>query len=30
MNIRKHGTFLPDKEIKKIDYLDPIDVKKEW
>lgn len=22
-NIRKHGTFLPDKEIIKIDYLDP-------
>lgn len=22
-NIRKHGTFLPDKEITKIDYLDP-------
>lgn len=29
--IRKHGTFLPDyKEIDKIDYLDPFDVKKEW
>lgn len=29
--IRKHGTFLPDhKEIDKIDYLDPFDVRKEW
>lgn len=29
--IRRHGTFLPDKEeIKKIDYLDPFEVKKEW
>lgn len=24
-NIRKHGVFLPDKEIKEIDYLDPFD-----
>lgn len=30
LNIRKHGTFLPDKEIKEINYLDPFDVKKEW
>ncbi len=31
LNIRKHGQFLPDKEeIKKIDYLDPFDVRKEW
>ncbi len=29
-NIRKHGTFLPGKEIKEIDYLDPFDVKEEW
>ncbi len=29
--IRKHGTFLPDREeIKKIDYVDPFDVRKEW
>lgn len=29
--IRKHGTFLPEKEeIKEIDYLDPFEVKKEW
>lgn len=29
-NIRRHGEFLPDKEtIKKIDYLDPFDVRKE-
>lgn len=26
MNIRKHGVFLPDKEIKEIDYLDPFDM----
>lgn len=30
LNIRKHGTFLPDKEIKEINYLDPFDVRKEW
>ncbi len=30
MNIRKHGDFLPDKEIKEINYLDPFDVRKEW
>lgn len=30
-NIRKHGTFLPERdEIKEIDYLDPFDVRKEW
>lgn len=29
--IRRHGTFLPDrKEIEKIDYLDPFEVRKEW
>lgn len=28
--IRKHGTFLPQQEIKEIDYLDPFDVRKEW
>lgn len=26
LNIRKNGTFLPDKEITVIDYLDPFDV----
>lgn len=31
LEIRKHGTFLPDKkEIEEIDYLDPFDVRKEW
>lgn len=31
LEIRKHGTFLPDKrEIREIDYLDPFDVRKEW
>lgn len=30
-NIRKHGSFLPDRdEIKEIDYLDPFDMKEEW
>lgn len=29
-NIRKHGEFLPHVDIKKIDYLDPFDVRKEW
>ena len=30
-NIRRHGTFLPDKEdIQEIDYLDPFEVRKEW
>ncbi len=29
-NIRKHGKFMPDKEIVAIDYLDPFDVKREW
>ncbi len=28
-NIRKHGAFMPEKEIKKIDYFDPFDVRKE-
>ena len=31
LEIRKHGTFLPDKkEIEEIDYLDPFEVRKEW
>ena len=29
LNIRKHGVFLPDSEIKEISYLDPFDVKEE-
>ncbi|MBQ8190855.1 MAG: CXXX repeat peptide maturase [Bacteroidaceae bacterium] len=29
-NIRKHGTFAPEVEIKEITYLDPFDVRKEW
>jgi len=29
-NVRKHGTFLPDKEISEIDYLDPFDKRDEW
>lgn len=29
-SIRTIGTFLPDKEIKEIDYLDPFDVKDEY
>lgn len=28
--IRKHGAFLPQQEIKEIDYLDPFDKKDEW
>lgn len=30
MAIRKHGTFLPEMDIKEISYLDPFDLKKEW
>lgn len=29
-NIRQHRSFLPNQEIKEIDYLDPFDVRKEW
>jgi len=30
-NIRKHGTFMPEREdIKEIDYLDPFDKREEW
>lgn len=29
-DIRTLGEFLPEQEIKEIDYLDPFDVKKEW
>lgn len=30
-SIRKHGTFLPEQDdIPKIEYLDPIDVRKNW
>lgn len=31
IDIHKHGKFMPgNEEIKKIDYLDPFDVKEEW
>ena len=30
LNIRKHGVFLPGKEINEITYLDPFEVKQEW
>lgn len=31
LHIRRHGTFLPGTdEIRKIDYLDPFEVRKEW
>ncbi len=31
LNIRKHGTFLPEQEeIREIDYLDPFDKRDEW
>ena len=30
LNIRRHGVFLPDKEINEITYLDPFEVKQEW
>jgi CXXX repeat peptide maturase len=29
-NIRKHGSFMPQIEIKEIDYLDPFDVREHW
>ena len=30
-NIRKHGTFMPEREeIKEIDYLDPFERREEW
>lgn len=29
-NIRKHGTFMPEINIKEIDYLDPFEVKEEY
>lgn len=29
-NLRKKGEFLPDQEIKEIDYLDPFDKRNEW
>jgi len=29
-DIRKHGTFLPEQEIKEIDYIDPFDKRDEW
>ena len=29
-DIRTLGTFLPDHEIKEIDYLDPIDIREKW
>ena len=29
-SIRKHGEFIPEVDIKEINYLDPFDVRKEW
>ena len=29
-NIRKHGQFIPEREIKAIDYLDPFDMEDEY
>ncbi len=29
-NIRKHGVFLPEMNIKEIDYLDPFDKREDW
>lgn len=29
-DIRKHGEFLPNIDIKEITYLDPFDIRKEW
>lgn len=29
-NIRQHGIFMPEVEIKEITYLDPFEVRKEW
>lgn len=29
-NIRQHQSFLPNQEIKEINYLDPFDIRKEW
>ncbi len=29
-SIRQHQSFLPNQEIKEIDYLDPFDIRKEW
>lgn len=29
-NIRKHGQFMPEVDIKEISYLDPFDVRTEW
>ncbi len=29
-NVRKHGEFIPDREINEISYLDPFDVKEEY
>lgn len=28
--IRQHGTFMPGTKIRKIEYLDPFEVRKEW
>ena len=29
-DIRKIGVFLPGREIKEINYLDPLNAKEEW
>ncbi|MGI6470498.1 MAG: CXXX repeat peptide maturase [Paludibacteraceae bacterium] len=30
IEIRRYGEFLPDKEIKEINYLDPFEIKEKW
>lgn len=29
-DIRKHGSFMPEREIKEITYLDPFEIKEQW
>lgn len=30
IDVRRNGEFLPEQDIKEIDYLDPFDVRREW